>query len=61
MRAFVFPGQGSQAVGMGKDLSDAFPVAREVFQEVDEALSQNLSKIMLFEMNNLTIIIIFYI
>ncbi len=45
-RAFVFPGQGSQAVGMGKDLADAFPVAREVFQEVDDALSQNLSKIM---------------
>lgn len=45
-RAFVFPGQGSQAVGMGKDLADAFSVAREVFEEVDEALSQNLSKIM---------------
>lgn len=45
-RAFVFPGQGSQAVGMGKDLSDAFPAAREVFQEVDEALKQNLSKLM---------------
>lgn len=45
-RAFVFPGQGSQAVGMGRDLADAFSVAREVFEEVDEALSQNLSKIM---------------
>ncbi|WP_028880288.1 ACP S-malonyltransferase [Terasakiella pusilla] len=45
-RAFVFPGQGSQAVGMGKDLAEAFSVAREVFEEVDEALSQNLSKIM---------------
>jgi [acyl-carrier-protein] S-malonyltransferase len=45
-RAFVFPGQGSQAVGMGKDLADAFPVAREVFQEVDEALKQNLTKLM---------------
>ncbi|NVK17551.1 MAG: ACP S-malonyltransferase [Methylocystaceae bacterium] len=45
-RAFVFPGQGSQAVGMGKDLADAFSVAREVFEEVDEALSQKLSKIM---------------
>ncbi len=45
-RAFVFPGQGSQAVGMGKELADAFAVAREVFQEVDEALSQNLSAIM---------------
>jgi [acyl-carrier-protein] S-malonyltransferase len=45
-RAFVFPGQGSQAVGMGAALSAAFPAAREVFEEVDEALSQNLSKIM---------------
>ena len=45
-RAFVFPGQGSQAVGMGVDLAAAFPVAREVFQEVDEALKQNLSKLM---------------
>lgn len=46
MRAFVFPGQGSQKVGMGADLADASPAAREVFEEVDEALSQNLSKIM---------------
>lgn len=45
-RAFVFPGQGSQAVGMGKELADAFPVAKEVFQEVDDALEQNLSKLM---------------
>jgi [acyl-carrier-protein] S-malonyltransferase len=45
-RALVFPGQGSQAVGMGKDLADAFVAAREVFEEVDEALSQNLSKLM---------------
>jgi len=45
-RAFVFPGQGSQAVGMGKDLADAFAAAREVFEEVDDALSQNLSQIM---------------
>lgn len=44
--AFVFPGQGSQAVGMGKDLAAAFPEAREVFGEVDEALKQNLSKLM---------------
>ncbi len=44
--AYVFPGQGSQAVGMGKDLSEAFSEAREIFQEVDEALKQNLSKIM---------------
>ena len=36
--AFVFPGQGSQAVGMGRDLADAFPAARHVFQEVDDAL-----------------------
>ena len=45
-RAFVFPGQGSQAVGMGKALADASPAAREVFQEVDEALGQSLSKLM---------------
>ena len=45
-RAFIFPGQGSQAVGMGKVLADAFAPAREVFQEVDEALSQNLSRLM---------------
>ena len=43
-RAIVFPGQGSQAVGMGKDLADAFTVAKEVFLEVDDALSENLSK-----------------
>ena len=46
MRAFLFPGQGSQSVGMGKDLADAFPEARAVFHEVDDALSQKLSKIM---------------
>ncbi len=44
--AFTFPGQGSQAVGMGKDLADAFPEARAVFDEVDEALDQKLSAIM---------------
>jgi len=46
MRAFIFPGQGSQAVGMGKALADASATAREVFQEVDEALGQNLFKLM---------------
>ena len=45
-RAFVFPGQGSQAVGMGVDLAGAFSTARDVFHEVDEALKQNLSKLM---------------
>ena len=44
--AFTFPGQGSQAPGMGKALADAFGAARDVFGEVDEALSQNLSKLM---------------
>ena len=41
--AFIFPGQGSQAIGMGKDLAEEFSVAKDVFQEVDEALHQNLS------------------
>lgn len=45
-RAFVFPGQGSQAVGMGAELAAAFPAAREVFEEVDDALGQRLSKLM---------------
>ncbi|MBA2589942.1 MAG: ACP S-malonyltransferase [Alphaproteobacteria bacterium] len=45
-RIFLFPGQGSQKIGMGKELADAFAAAREVFQEVDDALSQKLSKIM---------------
>ncbi len=44
--AFIFPGQGSQAVGMGADLGEAFASAREVFQEVDDALGQKLSKLM---------------
>ena len=45
-RALTFPGQGSQTVGMGRDLAEAFAAAREVFGEVDEALKQSLSKIM---------------
>ncbi|WP_159952224.1 ACP S-malonyltransferase [Rhizobium sp. 18065] len=44
--AFTFPGQGSQAVGMGKDLADTYPEARAVFEEVDEALGQKLSDVM---------------
>ena len=43
--AFTFPGQGSQAVGMGKDLAEAFPEARKVFDEVDDALGEKLSKL----------------
>ena len=46
MTAFVFPGQGSQKVGMGTELAEASAVARAVFEEVDEALGQNLSRIM---------------
>lgn len=46
MRAFIFPGQGSQAVGMGRALAEASPAAREVFGEVDEALGQNLFRLM---------------
>ncbi|RDI60253.1 ACP S-malonyltransferase [Microvirga subterranea] len=45
-RAFIFPGQGSQSVGMGKALAEAFPQAKAVFDEVDEALSQKLSTVM---------------
>jgi [acyl-carrier-protein] S-malonyltransferase len=46
MRAFLFPGQGSQAVGMGKALAEASAVARETFQEVDDALGQHLFRLM---------------
>lgn len=45
-RAFIFPGQGSQFIGMGKDLSESFAESREVFEEIDETLGQNLSKMM---------------
>lgn len=45
-RAFVFPGQGSQAVGMGRELAEAFEVARRTFEEVDDALNQRLSRLM---------------
>jgi [acyl-carrier-protein] S-malonyltransferase len=46
VHAFVFPGQGSQSVGMGRDIAAAFASAREVFEEVDETLGQKLSKMM---------------
>lgn len=46
MRAFIFPGQGSQALGMGSALAEASAVAREVFQEVDDALGENLFRLM---------------
>jgi len=42
-KAFIFPGQGAQSIGMGKDLAEAYPAAKAVFDEVDAALSQNLS------------------
>ncbi len=44
--AFVFPGQGSQHIGMGKELADNFAAAREVFEEIDDALEQKLSNLM---------------
>jgi len=43
MRAFVFPGQGAQTIGMGQDLAASYPTAKAVFEEVDDALGQNLS------------------
>src|SRR2546423_13903642 len=43
--AFLFPGQGSQAVGMGKDLFERFPVARRTFEEADQALGKKLSQL----------------
>jgi [acyl-carrier-protein] S-malonyltransferase len=46
MRAFIFPGQGSQSVGMGSALAESSSVARELFQEVDESLGQNLARLM---------------
>ncbi len=45
MRAFVFPGQGSQALGMGRDIADRYPIAKAVFDEVDEALGESLSSV----------------
>ena len=45
MRAFVFPGQGAQAIGMGKALAEAYPAAAEVFEQVDDALGEKLSRL----------------
>ena len=45
-RALVFPGQGSQTPGMGQALAEAFPAARLLFQEIDDALSQHLTRLM---------------
>ncbi|NVN32467.1 ACP S-malonyltransferase, partial [Endobacter medicaginis] len=46
VHAFIFPGQGSQALGMGRDLAEAFAAAREVFEEVDDALGERLTRVM---------------
>jgi len=46
VRAFVFPGQGSQAVGMGRELAATYAIARETFEQIDDALSQHLSRLM---------------
>src|ERR1700716_639814 len=43
--AFIFPGQGSQTVGMGKDLAEKYPIARQTFEEADEALGYKLSQL----------------
>jgi [acyl-carrier-protein] S-malonyltransferase len=43
--AFLFPGQGSQSVGMGKDLSEKYPIARQTFEEADDALGYKLSQL----------------
>ena len=45
MRAFVFPGQGAQTIGMGRDIAEAYPAAKAVYDEVNEALGQNLSQL----------------
>ena len=44
-RAFVFPGQGAQAIGMGKALAESFPAAKAVYEEVDAALGESLSEL----------------
>ena len=46
-RVLIFPGQGSQQIGMGKAVFDAFPEARLVYEEVNDALNQNLSRLMI--------------
>src|SRR5437764_14856364 len=45
MIAFLFPGQGSQAVGMGKELAEKYPIARQTFEEADDALGYKLSQV----------------
>ena len=53
-RAFIFPGQGSQAVGMGKEFYDNFPIAKQTFEEVNDSLNMDLAKTLRWKAPHLT-------